>query len=387
MFKDVWLKTIFYKEEIEKDLIRKGLYNESAENRLKEIDAHLSLFRHENVLSGNTFDAVFFSKQMKRIYTDLKFLLLLLKNEIIDEYQRINGYAEAHLQGLESLMERYEGLYQMEIGSSHLGKTILYQARGFKSTTTQTGIQVNLGQVRTNAGRRLVGLAEIDNVQHRYLRFVFESQTEKHLLSHHHHFRETLTIPGMVESTRHTIVRPIDHPENQPLAFQTDTPPEKNKRSIVYAGKNQLLTKQLLQTSTMPADSGRVISVSQETDVSFWLVGGNQVEMTFTRPPVAGNLGGKHRHTLSAQPRRLQFTVPANTGFRIETDADIYAETTVPLLFDTYYVIPSTRREYREYLLEVTGEGELKMYNVFLEVQDHFIPTNQIRYAAIKEIH
>ena len=79
-YTDIVLKLKFYKEQIIKEFMEQQVFptNELINNKLKNIDMHLSIFKENDVIPGHNFDVKEFNESIKIIYNDLRILYELL---------------------------------------------------------------------------------------------------------------------------------------------------------------------------------------------------------------------------------------------------------------------------------------------------------------------
>ena len=388
LFKDVLLKTKYYKEEIEKDLIRKGLYDDSVMDRLDRIDRFLALYNHKTVNLKQEFDVKAFNQGMVYIHKDLQILLQLLETEIIREHQDLKAYAETNLQHLEQLMAYYQDRHQYEMMASHLGHTVFYQNSGFyvQGTTGTTGTRVPLGQVNLTTGRRISASMEVDNVQYRYLRLRLENDHETHYLPAYEHFGKFIIIPGDRQNDYFEFEKPENHPTDQPVVFQIDHIPDNNNQYFLFAGKNKVTVGEGAAQHFEQVRSNKAILIEEDSTVSFWATGGTFLSFSFTKKPEKTNFGQEYQQALDPEmPRLFHMDVSAGTGVQFSTDAVFYAVRQQPVIINDYFTA-ETPPALTHFMVQTIYGGDVRTYDATLEIQDHYVQPSRIKHVAVKQL-
>ena len=129
-------KIDFYKSRITNDLARRGIYpdDERINKQIKNINTMLGIFQYKAVSSGETFDTKKFNEDVEYIYQDLKILYELVYELTIKEFEELQIYCETHLTELRKMAEHYQYRTKLELDSTYLGTTVLYQSNSYNSS-------------------------------------------------------------------------------------------------------------------------------------------------------------------------------------------------------------------------------------------------------------
>ena len=387
-FKDEWLKLNWYKEKIERELIEKQIYGETAKERIENIDLMLSLYRHQSAMQDTSFDAELLNEHMERIYQDLKFLLYLLKREVIKEFYNIKAFSEIHLKELEDYAEHYKKRYEAERVYGYLGETILYKGRNFPILPIENnGTRIPLGEIEVNAGNKLIGAAKINNILSRFVRFVFtDKETNKqHFISHYQHIRDQFLVPGNITREKYAFEKDESHPFNQPVIFKTEgLDPNPKHRHVVLEGKGHVLSQSSFRNSIIKLNTEKAFVTENKSKISFWISGGSYIRFNLSKKPEKDNLDNKYYHEIKGL-KYFYMEVEEKTAIKIDTDGEIYAGSVVPKIKESYFSFNPTNSTCDEFILIINKGGEKKKYDVAMEIQDHSIISKDIDYIIIKK--
>lgn len=389
MFKDVYIKTMVLKQLLERQFIEKGMYEEDVEKAIEKMNAFLSLYKHKNTLPQEKLDIEQYNYQLDTLIGDLKIILFLLEDQIKNHFLKTKVMAETHIEELERKVKFFESLHKFEIAATKLGHTIFFKESGFKVSpmTDRKGSVVDLGEISTYIGKKLIAFSDIPDTLFRNVRFVFNGPEGEQYLSHHDHFREGLLVRGEREFSHYRYTTSPGQHSDMPVMIEIPgEKPNPDNEYYIYTGHNKIDVSGQHSTKYELIEKNRMHTADPHTEVKFWLIGGTKCNLSFTRSPIKNNFGDNNNITLKkGESRQVVFTQREDSMFKIETDAEIYATRYVPSATADYFIGRQVGNE-RVFLIESLKPGAPIKFNVFLEYQDRVISSSEIKYVAIKEV-
>lgn len=295
-YKDVEKKLEYYKQQVLKDLVKKGIYpdNELIQSRLNSYNTHLAIFKNYNVIAGKLFNANEYNERLKLIYTDLQLLYELLYEITVLEYNKLQNFINSHLTELNSIVRTYNKRAEYENNTTSLGKTLLFQNNSFSIENKDSTTVLNLDSLEITDAAVLACFANINNVKAEDVIFKFKKQgTEQWInASPYNYNNETITMPGERKKIIHEYSLQENQVINGPLLIDIDSNINIKNDYTIMGGKNQMFVNYkdkngfIVEDKPLTVDS---LVFKNKAYINFYVVDGNSISFKFNKKPVATN--------------------------------------------------------------------------------------------------
>lgn len=377
-YKDVNKKLEFYKKQILKEFISKGIYPDDSliESRLKNIDAYLALFQNYNVITGNLFNANEYNERLKLIYQDLSFLYELLYELTVLEYHKLQNFINSHLSELNSIVQTYNKRAEYENSTTTLGKTLLFKNNSFSIENKDSVTILNLGAINISNGSTVACIANINNVQPENVVFKFKEINGDSWIttSAYNYNNDLLVMPGELKKTIYEYQLQNNQKINGPLLLDVVTSVNMKNKYDILGGENKIFVNYkdndgfIVEEKPLTADS---LSFDKKAYINFYVVDGNSISFKFNKKPVATNF--------PIDTQRIDnlnyihhFFIECEKDFSFEFELDkgtAYAIKETGIISDDklYY---TGSEQIHDFLIIETATGEEKSYQVVMEAHD-----------------
>jgi len=385
MYRDAVLKIDFYKTQIMQELTRHGIYPDqiTVQSRIADIDNRLSVFRYLEASPGLDFDTEKFNTDMKCIWQDLHFLYKLVYELTVKEYVELKAYTDCHLAELEDMARKYRYKTELEIGSTSLGKTILYQASGYNTTYNSDMAKVSLGSITATKGSRLACIFDATDVSASKVVFSFDGSN----CSPYSYNKDFFQVPGEARSVTYNYSLLNDLIISS--SFQLNIPnftAKTGSQYIIFGGKdtvavydnskNQMFVKKQQGGSCVIAKAGRI---------EFYVYGGSFINFDFSKQPISKNFTGTNVNNLKKR-HKIIIECDGNLSFNYITDGQVFAVREDGVVTDEKLYYP-TAVQLHDFLVEEFLPGETVTYaNVSVTVVGVGSDPIAINTIAIKEL-
>lgn len=374
-------KLAYYKEQIMQQLTRVGVFPDmiSVNERLADIDAKLSIYRHRQAYSGDEFDTKRFNKEFADIAEDLKIIYKLVYQLSVERYEKIKEFAETHVAEMQSMARKYQNKTRFEIDSTSLGSTIFFQANGFNLSYGNGTATINLGSIEAMKGSKLACIFDAENVAPENVVFSFDGKN----CSPYDLNRDFFTVPGTVTNRFCEYTVPDGEMVNTAHIMNIkEFEPDADNKYVIYAGKNCIRD----EYQFIEKQENTPITLSVPGEVEFYILGGTFINFDFSQQPLSKNFSGTSITNLKSVHKIIMEHGEGFT-FNYVTDGTVYAKRAIGTMRDgkLYYPYGDGVSDFR--IEEYYAEDKEQYSNVKVTVSgikdDTPLTINNI---AIKEL-
>ena len=313
-------KLAYYKEKIMEQLTRSGVFpNAVAVNeRLAEIDAKLSIFRHRQAEAGGVFDTEQFNKEFLEIAEDLKIIYRLVYHLSVTRYEELKAFAETHVAEMQSMAKTYENRTRLEAGSTSLGETVFFQASGYELSFGNGFAEIQLGSIEATKGACLACIFDADGIPPEHVVFSFDGENcSPYALN-----RDCFSVPGKTASRVYAYSAADG--EMFRSAHIMNIPefvPAPDNEYVIYAGRNCI--RDGYQFVERPEKT--VFTFTQPGEIEFYVVGGTFIHFDFSEKPLSQNFVGTSIAPLKGV-QNIKMERGERFSFDYVTDGIVYAK-------------------------------------------------------------
>lgn len=386
-YKDVLLKTQFYKDRIVNEMIKKGIYprEDLINERLQNIDRFLALFKHEDVVSGKKINVEKFNEEYKLIQQDLIFLYRLVYEVAVKEYEYIRSYTHAHMSELESLAKRYRLRSDFEIGSASLGETIFFQESGFEIENKDEYLYFNLGEIHPKKGSTLAFLFQAEGVSAEDVVFgLVDGANQIHYVMPHNYMQDVFYVPGSLSTKTYESTLQEDVIINSSFELiSEDLEPDKQFEYHIFGGKDKVTVKDETGEYLMAVDDNNNFYVASEGIAEFYIYRGTYAKFTFNKAPIQTNFNGTMIDNLHPY-HKIYIKADGGFGFSIMTDGIVFSTKDKGQIRDGKLFFPR-KTDARDFLIEEVMPGEVTEYQAFMKLYNSNEALPEVDYIAVKE--
>lgn len=388
IYKDILLKTQFYKERITKEMIKKGIFPDERiiNEKIKNIDRFLSLFSYENVKPKEKFDLAKFKNDLALVYQDLVFLYKLLYEETVKEYEYTKAYADAHLKELENLSNQYWMRSKIEIDTTSLGETIYFKTGSFSFFNKDDKTYVDLGSVEIKDGSIVAFVFDAENINKEDATLILKNENEVLYLTPYNYVQDVLKMPGSPQAN--TFLYDLEESQIVNSAFEVVAEklnPEEKRRYFIFGGPNQISVKTDFGKELVRIDQNNVYHIPNGGFIDFYIYRGTYARFNFTKLPEEKNFKGNVIDRLSPY-HHVKMQSEEEAAFYLLTDGKVYAEMREGIVKDEKLYYPSSSKA-RSFLIEEVISGPEKKYEAYLRISNKNEAPVHINYVAIKELN
>lgn len=361
MYRDAVLKIDFYKQQIMQELTRRGVYPDeiTVQSRIDNIDNRLSVFRYMESSPGLSFDTEKFNTDMAYIWQDLHFLYKLVYELTVKEYVELKAYVDCHLAELEDMARKYRYKTELEIGSTSLGKTILYQASGYNTTYISDTAKVSLGSLTATKGSRLACIFDATGISAADVIFSFGGSN----CSPYSYNKDFFRVPGEARSVTYNYSLLSDMIINS--SFQLNIPnftAKIDSQYIVFGGRDTVaLYDNSKNQSFIKKQQGSPCTVAKAGRIEFYIYGGSFINFDFSKQPLSKNFTGTNISNLKKR-HKIIIECDSDLTFNFVTDGQVFAVREDGIIIDEKLYYP-TAVQLHDFLIEEFLPGETVTYN------------------------
>ena len=392
-YSDVFKKFNYYKEAALLEFIQKGIYpdNSLISNKLKNIDMHLALFKHHNVITGDKFNTAEFNESIKLIYKDIKFLYELLEELQVKEYHRQQNFVESYMNELYSIVETYKKRADYENSSTTFGKTLLFQNNNFQINRDNSTTIIDIGKLDINNGTTISCIANINNVEAEDLVFsLTDENKESYQITPYNYSNETLTMPGSKITNEYSITMQEDQKITGPIILPIENPVDHKNKYTILAGKNKILmnykNKGSYAIENVPTSLGAVVT-DEKCYINFYVLNGNSISFRFPKKPLSANFPIEEQR-ISNLNKIHHFFIEGDKDFSFEIEldkGDIYA-VKEPGIINNNKLFYTGTNLIKDFNVLEEQPGELKTYSASLKIYNDNSEDFDIESIIIKQV-
>ncbi len=387
-YKDVVLKTNFYKEQVLKEIVKKGLLPDEniVQDRVKNIDRFLALFRNTNIKSGDKFDAKKYNKDIKLIYQDLLFLYQLVYEVTAKEFNYSKAYMNSHLIELESIARQYKIRSRIEIESSFLGNTVFFQSSGFPMFNKDNELYIDLGKVNLRQGSRITWLFEAGGIMAQDALLGLKIGESISYIGAHNFISHTYKVPGnpVIKESYFK----LDDEQTISHSFEiinNEIKPSYDNSYFIFGGENKIILKTANYKNETIEEVNKAYYTQEDFGkIEFHIYKGTYANFSFSKQPKSKNFEGLSIKDLKSH-HKVSMEVEGGMGFSIETDGKIYAEKELGIVSNDMLFFPK-QSAVKDFFIEENFPGDKVEYEAFLKIKGDNIDLLEIESVTIKEL-
>lgn len=290
MYKDMYMKLMYHKENIIKDLVKKGIYpsDDIVSSQLLDIDKRLSLLKSYTFVPGTTVNVKELNHCLDMIHKDLCFLYEIVYDLKVNEFNKLYEFVESHILELEATADKYLKRALEETNSTTLGNTLLFESNSFDIEVQDDKIMIDLGSVEVYPGTKVGCFANIANLESYNIKFVFENVNESNnfetlAYNHNHSYH---IIPGERKLIIHEQEQNPDFIVNSSIPIDIKNPDPKSDYVIMAASKRMLVKYENGRQVTVPFPTyENPFQADEPCRLSFYMVDGKNLEYNFNTKP------------------------------------------------------------------------------------------------------
>lgn len=390
-YQDLLHKAAFYREQIGKSLIKKGVTPDdlTIRERLDRIDLYLALFKAQQEKPETTFDAKRYNESMELIYQDLLFLYRIVYDLTVKRYHEAKLFIDTHLDELERLASELEYRSNMEFESSVLGDTIFFQSSGFSMQSFNNTVRAELGTIEAKKGAQLAFLISGKNFDSADAVFGVRKPGDPSYkrIPPYEPFQNTWTVPGKQEINTYAFTIDQDILINSSFRLPVhNVKIDPGARYIVMAGENMAAITESDRTRLVEMDANNTIVVSGPAETRFFIHRGTFAYFQFSKEPAAKNFKG---HSVEDLNPYHEFVIQNDGGafaFSVTTDGKVFAEKNEAAERNGGLYYPEAT-EAKTFLLDEIKPGEEETYELIVDIRHTKEALPDINYVAVKELN
>lgn len=374
-------KLAYYKRKIMEQLTRSGVFPNAVavDERLAEIDAKLSIFRHRQAESGDAFDTEQFNREFLEIAEDLKIIYRLAYRLAVTRYEELKAFAETHVAEMQSMARTYENRTRLEAGTTSLGDTVFFQASGYELSFGNGIAEIQLGGIEATKGARLACIFDAEGISPEHVVFSFDGEN----CSPYDLNRDCFSVPGKAASRVYAYSAADGemfrsaHIMNIP-----EFTPAVDNKYVIYAGRNCIRDGyQFIERSEQSA-----FTFTQPGEIEFYVVGGTFIHFDFSERPLSQNFAGTSIASLKGV-QHIKMERGERFSFDYVTDGIVYAKRAIGVVKDGRLYYPYGDRAVDFRVEEYYKSDKQRYENVKVTVSGikSDVPL-VIKHIAIKEL-
>ena len=175
IYKDMLAKAKIYKKQIINDFVKRGYFptDKDISAKLESIETRTALCEAYLSKPGSLFNTKEFNYMFEMIYKDLTLLYEILQDILLNEYNQLKVYIEAHLNTLETKANLFQRRLDEEMAATSLGKLLFVKTDDWKIETNDTVTTIDLGNIEFNQASKIALFADINNVDNKSVSLIF----------------------------------------------------------------------------------------------------------------------------------------------------------------------------------------------------------------------
>ena len=388
-YMDELRKAEIWKTRIIKSLVRAGIFPDHSriEDKLKAIDLKLSILQYKEVSTGDRCSAKKYNEDLADLYQDLLVLYKIAYELSVKRFEDLCTYAEVHLAQLERLATHYDYKTRLELDSTYLGDTVLYQSSGFDMQGNNGVITINLGSVRLRGHSKVACIFEADNVTDRNVVFSFRpNDVMSYQCSPYSYNNDMWAVPGEEVKTLYLYEMPDTATIN--TSFIVSVPeltPDPANRYELYGGQG-FISKGYLVKEYAAYSPDVEFTFSSSGILDFWIVGGTFATFDFNMVPLSVNFSGTKINNMS-EHQHIVIEYPAGFTLSFRTDGTCYATKQTGIVSDGNLIYPASD-QVKTILVEEYSAAQETEYQVTVTINNVLsgdVP--RIKAIALKCLH
>ena len=376
-------KLKYYKDRIIQLAISDGVYPSEAAiaTKLHDIDLKLAIFDYKNAAKGSTFDTDKFNQDFLFILADLQILYKLVYEQSIKKYEECVSYVNVHLEELESIANSYEQKSKFEIGSTYLGKTLLFQASDFNRKSSEDSVTFTLKNFKVQRGSKIACLVDSDSIEPKNVLFVIGGKS----CSPYNYNKDTITITGspvyneyQCNIDKDVVIKQIPEMTANKLI------PDSTSNYIIFGGKDSIKLT-IDNEPSFISSTNHTYSSKTGGNVFFYIIGGHYARFTSSITPTNKNFEG---YTIETPAAIQSVSISFDNAFELDIDTDgaVYASKEKGVVNSSKLYYPAVTDMHDYLIREYTEKDNIMEFTGFMKIYNLNAMAPLINSIAIKEL-
>lgn len=392
MYKDIEMKLSYYKEQIVKDLISRGIYpdNRLIQSKINAIEMRLAIFRQPDIAEGTKFDVHDINRCIRIIYDDLKILYKLLYEITVNDYKKLNYYIDSHLRELNDMATMYLKKAELESYTTSLGKTVLFKHNDFDVDIVDGGSLIKLGKVSAEQASKVACIADINNADYKNVIVKLkdgDNVVRSNLYNYNH---DLLEIPGESKIKKYSTYLSDNQIINNIVELPVIINNINSGKCITLAGKDKIIYKEANADGDIVEEKPvaiNALSFKKHSYIDFYVIDGSSITFKFNKKPIATNFN-INLNKIKNLNYIHHFFIECDSDFSFDFElekGEVYAVKENSLI-ERNKIFYSGQIDIKDFVIVHYLENEYKEFEIEMEVSDHTISIDDINSIMIKKI-
>lgn len=395
IYKDMLAKAKIYKKQIINDFTKRGYFpsNEDIKNKLEQIETRTALCEAYLSKPGTLFNTKEFNYMFEMIYKDLSLLYEILQDILLNEYNQLKVYVEAHLNELESKAELFQKRLDEEMAATSLGKLLFIQTNNWKIETNDTISIVDLGNITLNQASKIALFADINNVESSTVSFKLicdSDKTKSFDALPYNYNNDTYIVPGTrkINETDLSLDGRIIVNDTMKINTAVDINNDykilggKDKMMVTYSNGQELVTDFATQLNAFTA--------TQDCTIEFYCHHNPTIQYNMNKKPNHCNfsIADGYIHIDTDDIKKVYLNVSKGfTCYFVVDDGDIYASCEDGIVLSNEQISYNGNWDLRDFkLIEYVNNENKTDYNIKVFINSDKDIIADINTVCIKQI-
>lgn len=395
IYKDMLAKAKIYKKQIINDFVKRGYFptDKDISARLESIETRTALCEAYLSKPGSLFNTKEFNYMFEMIYKDLTLLYEILQDILLNEYNQLKVYIEAHLNTLETKASLFQRRLDEEMAATSLGKLLFVKTDDWKLETNDTVTTIDLGNIEFNQASKIALFADISNIDNKAVSFKLISEEDKSksfdALPYNYN-NDTYIIPGTKK------INETDLNLNGRIivndAIKINTTVNANNDYKILGGKNKMTVRYAQGDEFIIdfASQTNVFEATQDCTIEFYCYNNPTIEYNMNKKPNHCNfsISDGYIHIDTKDVKKVYLNVPKGfVCYFVVNEGEIYASCEDGIVLSNDQLSYSGNWDLRDFkLLEYANNENKITYNVKVLINTDKNILSDINSVCIKQI-
>ena len=243
-YNDMLKKYQYYKEHIINDYVNQGVFPNTSiiNNTIERINLALPILQDYKVAEGSFFDTNHYNDTFNQVKQDLIYLYELLYDLNVAKYQELQSYMDLHLTDLNTKLKEYKQRALIEINSTSLGKTILFNTNCVPAMEHNT-LYIDLDNIVVHKNSKLACFLNANNVSMDDIVFILTNvDTGEQLFAPvYNNNQYSINIPGEITFNDHYFNYSDETIKYDQINLNIGSNNQENNDYHIFSGKNMII--------------------------------------------------------------------------------------------------------------------------------------------------
>lgn len=394
-YNDMLKKYQYYKEHIINDYVNQGVFPNTSiiNNTIERINLALPILQDYKVAEGSFFDTNHYNDTFNQVKQDLIYLYELLYDLNVAKYQELQSYMDLHLTDLNTKLKEYKQRALIEINSTSLGKTILFNTNCVPAMEHNT-LYIDLDNIVVHKNSKLACFLNANNVSMDDIVFILTNvDTGEQLFAPvYNNNQYSINIPGEITFNDHYFNYSDETIKYDQINLNIGSNNQENNDYHIFSGKNMIIVnnRELDNYDIIDAPLDHSYVVNSKSYIEFYVVNsiGSEIAFSFNKKPISANFNlENHSSVIDKHIKHYYFECEAGTVFNISLyNGTIYACSNKILLQDNKDLIVNNKFGFSDFLVkEIISNNNTAEYKVRVRINNVFDQI-EIDNVYIKEL-